>query len=183
MQAQALWRGVYMTYMQYFLKVHWRLAATCAALLGYLACRTVSFGMHRTRIWLSVYRYTAGMLFFPLLVVRRIPLKLDDGVQVIYGLYSAVPPSLWFNPEQPLAFGLMACLVLGLSVTAATLFKGLLSAIMDAAQSGTLSAPSTPKQSDTPRLGEPRISHELIEMHARAAEVHSPMSSASAVST
>ena len=96
---------------------------------------------------------------------------------------SGWPPSLWFNPEQPLAFGLMACLVLGLSVTAATLFKGLLSAMMDAAQSGTLSAPSSPKQSDTPKLGEPRISHELIEMHARAVEVHSPVSSASAVST
>ena len=77
----------------------------------------------------------------------------------------------------------MACLVLGLSIAAATVFKGLLSAIMGAAQSDTLSAPSTPQQSDTPKLGEPRISHELIEMHARAVEVHSPMSSASAAST
>ena len=47
-------------------------------------------------------------------------------MQVIYGLYSAVPPSLWFDPEHPLAFALVACLVLGLSVAAATLHKDLL---------------------------------------------------------
>lgn len=55
-------------------------------------------------------------------------------VQVIYGLYSAVPPSLWFDPEHPFAFALMACLVLGLSVAAATLHKGLLAVVLCAAK-------------------------------------------------
>jgi len=70
MQAQALWRGVYMFYMQASLRVHWQLAAACAALLGYPACRAVSSGMQRTGIWMSASEYTAGKHFFPLLVVH-----------------------------------------------------------------------------------------------------------------
>ena len=56
----------------------------------------------------------------------------NDVVQVIYGLYSAVPPSLWFNPERPLVFVFVTCLVLGLSIAAATLLKGLLSVVFGA---------------------------------------------------
>ena len=99
-----------------------------------------------------------------------------DVLQVIHALFSAVPPALWFSPERPLVFGLMTCLVLGLSVVAATLLKGLLSTVMGAVRSSTAKVPESPKLTTA---GPPR---ELIEMHARAVEVHSPMSPASALS-
>ena len=104
----------------------------------------------------------------------------SECVQVIYGLYSAVPPSLWFSPERPLVFAMMACLVLGLSVVAATLLKGLLSIASSAAHSIAAKEPSTPEQ-DIPKLTGAAVPHELIEMHARAVEVHSPLSPASAM--
>ena len=95
---------------------------------------------------------------------------------MIHALFSAVPPSLWFSPERPLVFGLMTCLVLGLSVVAATLLKDLLSMIMGAGGSGTAKVPESPK------LTTAGPSREVIEMHTRAVEVHSPMSPASAPS-
>ena len=101
-------------------------------------------------------------------------------VQVIYGLFSAVPPSLWFTPDRPLVFGMMASLVLGLSVAAATLHKGLLSVALTAVHSAAAREPNTPKR-ESPKLSEVAASHELIEMHARAVEVHSPLSPAAAM--
>ncbi len=104
----------------------------------------------------------------------------SECVQVIYGLYSAAPTSLWFNPERPLVFAMMACLVLGLSVAAATLLKGFLAIALNAAHSIAAREPSSPKQ-DTAKLTGAAVPHELIEMHARAVEVHSPLSPASAM--
>ena len=102
-------------------------------------------------------------------------------VQVIYALFSAVPPSLWFSPDRPLVFGVMVILVLGLSIAAATLYKHLLSIAMTAVHSGAAREPHSPKQ-ESPKLLEAAASQELIEMHARAAEIHSPLSPVSAMS-
>ena len=69
----------------------------------------------------------------------------------------------------------MTFLVLGLSVAAATLFKGLLSVAVGALYSAANREPNTPKQ-ESPKLSEAQVSGELIDMHVRAAEVHSPLS-------
>lgn len=93
---------------------------------------------------------------------------------MIYSVYSAAPPSSWFSPQRPAVFSWMACLVLGLSVAAATLQKGLLSVAMGAAQGS--SAATKPIAA---KLTDPITSCELVEMQARAGDLHSPMSPAS----
>lgn len=40
-------------------------------------------------------------------------------MQVIYGVWSVLPPSSWFSFSNPAAFAMVACLVLALSAAAA----------------------------------------------------------------
>jgi hypothetical protein len=51
-----------------------------------------------------------------LTIIDRAPMA-----QVIYGAWAAFPPSAWFSPEKPLAFTMMACLVLSSTTAAAWL--------------------------------------------------------------
>ena len=70
----------------------------------------------------------------------------------------------------------MSCLVLGLSIVAATLHKGLLAVVVGALHDAAAREPTTPKQA-SPKLAEATVSGELVEMHARAIEVHSHLES------
>ena len=103
------------------------------------------------------------------------------GLQVIYGVYSAAPPSLWFSPERPLVFGLMLCLVLCITFAAATIHGGLLSTLVGIARSGAGKQSAGP--SESAKIEKDTASQELIEMRARAADMHSPMSPAAVVSS
>ena len=101
-------------------------------------------------------------------------------MQVIYGVYSAAPPSFWFSPERPLAFGLMLCLVLCITFAAAIIHGGLLSTLVGIARSSA--GKQSASYSENAKIEENTTSPELIEMRARAVDMHSPMSPAAVVS-
>ncbi len=48
-------------------------------------------------------------------------LAIASRVQVIYGVWSVLPPLTWFIFDNPIPFALVACLVLALSAAAAWL--------------------------------------------------------------
>ena len=102
------------------------------------------------------------------------------GLQVIYGVYSAAPPSLWFSPERPVAFGLMLCVVLCITFAAATIHGGLLSTLFRIAPSSA--GKQSASYSENAKIEENTTSPELIEMRARAADMHLPLSPAAIVS-
>ena len=94
-------------------------------------------------------------------------------VQVIYGLYSAVLPSLWFDPEHPLAVALMACLVLGLSVAAATLHKDLLAIVLGAANAlGQALSPALRQSLLTAHTSFERLCDTLSRSNASSVKEH-----------
>ena len=68
----------------------------------------------------------------------------------------------------------MFCLVLCISFAAATIHGGLLSSLVGMARSSA--GKQSAGQSENAKLEEETTSQELIEMRARAVDVHSPMS-------